>query len=286
MQYVFKPALPVTSLVMVTLLAAGLVLSGDDSLALSSGARLFFLILAPLAIYHLSRIASSFQFFELTPHGIAVQGLFRRKTLAYGAIERATFSPLTGAFLLKGSGIRLAIPASTHRFGDLQFAILTGVWAHQGQDKYELVVAPQIRQAVGLIYQLKPHLTERLHAAYAVAAPVIWAGCLGLAAGPSWSGGMPLLLLGGLLQTAMNFHSLRHLLNWYELRADGLVIHSLLSRQFLPSGEFLTSIVREEGRSLELAFMKQTVQIRFGFRMPTGELAGMLNQRWTAQASY
>ena len=286
MQYVFKPALPVTSLVMVTLLAAGLVLSGDDSLALSSGARLFFLILAPLAIYHLSRIAASFQFFELTPHGIAVQGLFRRKTLAYGAIERATFSPLTGAFLLKGNGIGLTIPATTQRFGDLQFAILTGVWAHQGPQNYELVVAPQIRQAADLIYQLKPNLAERLHAAYAVAAPVIWAGCLGLAAGPSWFGVMPLLLLGGLLQTAMNFHSLRHLLNWYELRADGLVIHSLLSRQFLPSGEFLTSIVREEGRTLELAFMKQTVQIRFGFRMPVGELAGMLNQRWTAQASY
>ena len=286
MQYVFKPALPVTSLVTVTLLAVGLVLSADDSLALSSGARLFFLILAPLAIYHLNRISSSFQFFELTPHGIAVQGLFRRKTLAYGAIEQATFSPLNGAFLLKGSGIRLAIPASTQRFGDLQFAILTGVWAHQGQDRYDLVVAPQIGQAVGLIYQLKPHLAERLHAAYAVAAPVIWAGCLGLATGPSWSGVMPLLLLGGLLQTAMNFHSLRHLLNWYELRADGLVIHSLLSRQFLPSGEFLTSIVREEGRALELAFMKQTVQIRFGFRMPVGELAGMLNQRWTAQAGY
>ena len=286
MQYVFKPALPVTSLVMVTLLAAGLVLSSDESLSLSAGARLFFLILAPLALYHLHRIAASFQFFELTPQGIAVQGLFRRKTLPYAAIESAKVSPLTGAFQLRGSGIRLTIPTATRRFGDLQFAILTGVWAHQGQEKYELVVAPQMQQAAGLVYALKPNLAERLHAAYAVAAPVVWAGCLGFAAGPSWFGVMPLLLLGGLLQAAMNFHSLRHLLNWYELRADGLVIHSLLRRQFLPSGEFLTSLVREEGRTLELAFMKQTVQIRFGFQMPAGELAGMLNQRWTAQASY
>lgn len=284
MQYIFKPAFPVTSLVMVTLLVAGLVLSGDESLALSTGARLFFLILAPLAIYHLHRIASSFQFFELTPEGVAVQGLFRRKMLPYRAIEHADFSRLTGAFVLRSGAFRLAIPATTQRFGELQFAILTGVWAHQGQEKYEFAVHRQ--PVAGPVQALKPGFAERLHAAYAVAAPVIWAGCLGWTAGPAWWGIAPLLLLGGLLQAAMNFHGLRHLFNWYELRSDGLVIHSLLSQQFLPAGEFLTSMVRDEGRSLELAFMKQTVRIRFGFRMPAEELAGMLNQRWTAQTGY
>ena len=99
---------------------------------------------------------------------------------------------------------------------------------------------------------------------------------------------MRLLVVGGALQAAMNFHGLRHLLNWYEIRADGLVIHSWWRQQFLPASEFLTSMVRQDqhGRSLDLAFFNQTIRIPLAFPLPAEELAGMLNQRWTAQESY
>jgi hypothetical protein len=287
MRHISRPAIPVNSFVIVTLLVAGLVPGWDESVPLSSGARLFFLILAPLAVYHLNRIAASLQFFEVTPEGVAVQGLFRRKSISYAAVERLTFSPVTGDFLVLGRRTRLAIPATTEHFGDLHCAILTGVWAHQGPGDYELVVREQRPLEPGANCTLQPSLSERVHAIYAVAAPLVWATCLGWNAGHALLSILPMLLIGGALQAVINFRGMRHLLHWYELRADGLVVHSLLRQQFLPASDFLRSLVREDGqgRSLDLAFRHRTIRIRCGFRMPLEELAGILNQRWTAPAS-
>jgi hypothetical protein len=283
MRHVFKPVTPTSSLVVVTLFAVGLILATDDSLGLSTATRLFFLILAPLALYHLNRIAVSLCFVEITPGGVAIQSLFRRKSLTYAAIREARISALTGDLLIRGGGAKLTIPAATERFGELHFAVLTGLWAHQGQDEYE-----QLQPSLGLNYTLKPSVFERAHAAYAISAPVLWAACLGWAAGPAWLSTLPLLLVGGVLQAGMNFHGLRHLLNWYEVCEDGVIMHSLLRKRLLPANEFLTSVVRNDaqGRSLELAFLNHTVRIRFGFLVPVEELAGMLNQRWSTQASY
>lgn len=280
MRHVFKPALPASSFAIVIAFVAGLVLAGDESIG--ADASLFFLILAPLVLFHLRRILASLQFFELTPEGVAVQGLLLRHRLPFGAIGRAHFSRLTGDLVLDGNRVRIAIPTTTAYFGDLQFAILTGVWAHQGVQRYEQVVDRQIQQRAEMIYVLKPSLGERVHAGYAMLAPLVWAGCL---SGLAPSNLAPLLWAGGLLQSAINLHSLRHALNWYELRAEGLLIHQGWRKRWLPANEFLTSVVRnnDHGRSLELAFLKETVRIRFGIQMPAEELAGMLNQRWTIQ---
>ena len=269
---------PVSSIAIVSLFALGLVLVTDESLPLSGAVRYFFLILAPLAIYHLNRIAASLQFFELSPEGIAAQGLFRRRMLSFSAMEGTRFSRLTGDLVVLGGSTRLRVPTTCRRFGDLHFAVLTGIWAQGPQDRQIDVPAP-------LNCILEPSFAERAHAAYSVAAPILWAGCVSAAVSPGGSG---LLVVGGALQAAMNFHGLRHLLNWYEIRADGLVIHSLWRQQFLPASEFLTSMVRQDqhGRSLELAFFNQTIRIHLAFPLPAEELAGMLNQRWTAQESY
>ena len=274
MQHVLRPAIPVNSLAMVTLFVAGLVLAWDDSVPLSAGARLFFLILAPLAVYHLDRIAASLKFFEVTPEGVAVQSLLGRRSIPFGAIEHLSFSRFTGDFLVSSRTARLAIPGTTEHFGDLHGAILTGVWAHQGPGDYELVVDAQMHPEPEATCTLRPSLSERVQAIYAVTAPLVWAACLGWTAGPALVSILPLLLVGGGLQAAMNFRGMCHLLSWYELRADGLVIHSLLSERFLPASEFLTSLVREDGhgRCLELAFSNRTVRIRFGFRMPLEEV--------------
>jgi hypothetical protein len=286
MRHVLRPAIPVNSLVMVTLFVTGLVLGWDESVPLTSGARLFFLILAPLAVYHLDRIAASLKFFEVTPEGVAVQNLFRRQSIPYRDIEHLRFSRFTGDFLVESRSARLAIPGTTEHFGELHGAILTGVWAHQGPGDYELVVDKQMHPEPEDTCTLKPSLSERVHAVYAVTAPLVWAIALGWTAGPARFDMLPLLLVAGGLQAAMNLRGMRHLLNWYELRADGLVIHSLWRERFLPASDFLTSLVREDGqgRCLELAFSNRSVRIRFGFRMPLEELAGMLDQRWTAPA--
>ncbi|MBY0504272.1 MAG: hypothetical protein K2X03_10195 [Bryobacteraceae bacterium] len=274
MRHTFRPATPFSSIVTVSLCALGFVLATDDSLPLPAAARAFFVMLAPLALYHLRQVAASLQFFELTTEGLVAHGLLRRRLLRFGKMESASFSRLTGDFVLRGGGYRLSIPVSCARFADLHFALLTGRWAHRRQEMPEPASS----------FVLRPSLGERAHAAYAVAAPMVWAGCL------SWAyvGASPLFLIAGALQATMNFHGLSHLLNWYEIRADGLVIHALWRRQFLPASEFLTSLVREdaEGRALELAFYKQTIRVRFAFPLPAEELAGILNRRWTAQASY
>ncbi len=287
MSHLFKTAAPANSVVVVTLFVIGVLLGWDESVHLSPGARLFFLIIAPLAVYHFHRIAVSLQYFELTPKGISGRTLLRHRTLPFEDIERVTFSRLTGDLLLETRRTRLAIPSTTEHFGELHFAILTGIWAHQGVGDYELVIgspAPDEAQSSNI---LRPSLFERVHAIYAVSAPVVWATCLAWAAGPAWLTLLPLLLIGGVLQSAMNFHGMLYLLNWYELRDDSLVVHSLLKERFLPAGDFLPSMVRDDthGRSLELAFLNRTVRIRFGFRMPIEELAGRLNQRWTPQES-
>ena len=278
MRHTFRPITPVSSIVIVSLFALGLVLVTDDSLPLTSASRYFFLVLVPLAFYHLNRIAASLQFFELSPEGIASQGLVRRRMLSFSAMESTRFCRLTGDLVVEGGSTRLRIPTTCQRFGDLHLAVLTGIWAQRPQDQQ--IDAPASPHCI-----LEPSFAERAHAVYAVSAPILWAACISAAVGPGVSS---LLVIGGALQAAMNFHGLRHLLNWYEIRADGLVIHSLWRQQFLPASEFLTSMVREDqhGRSLELAFFRQTIHIRLAFRLPAGELAGMLNQRWTAQESY
>jgi len=278
MRHTFRPAIPYSSIAILSLFLLGLALATDNSLAISSGGRYFFLILVPLALYHLHRISASLQFFELSPDSVTAQGLFRRRRLRFSEIEGTRFSRLTGDFVVHAGSVRIAIPAACARFGDLRFAILTGIWAHQTQDTPE--AAP--------VYILRPSFAERAHAAYAVSAPMLWSGCIASAVGPHSPGLLGLLLTGGALQAAINFHGLRHLLNWYEIRTDGLMIHSLWRQHFLPAGEFLTSMVREDrqGRSLELAFFKETIHLRFTLPLPAEELAGILNHRWTAQASY
>lgn len=285
MSHLFKTGAPANSIVVVTLFVIGLLLVWDESVHLSPGARLFFLIIAPLAVYHLHRITVSLQYFELTPKGISSRTLLRQRTLPFADIEHVSFSSLTGDLLLESRHARIAIPSTTEHFGELHFAIVTGVWAHQGVGDYELVMGCPFSEETPSSDILRPSIFERAHAIYAVSAPVVWATCLAWAAGPAWLTLLPLLLIGGVLQSALNFHGLLYLLNWYELRDDGLVVHSLLKERFLPAGDFLTSVVREDthGRSLELAFLNRTVRIRFGFRMPVEELAGRLNQRWTPQ---
>jgi len=278
MRHTFRPAIPYSSIAILSLFGLGLVLATDDSLPISASGGYFFLILAPLALYHLHRVAASLQFFELSSEGIAAHGLFRRRGLRFAEIEGTRFSRLTGDFVVHAGSVRIAIPAACARFGDLHLSIVTGIWAHQDQ---------QIPEAAP-VYILRPSFAERAHAAYAVSAPMFWAGCITGAVGLGSPGVLGLLLTGGALQAAINFHGLRQMLNWYEIRADGLLIHSLWRQQFLPAGEFLTSMVREDsqGRSLELAFFKETIHLRFTLPLPAEELAGMLNHRWTAQASY
>lgn len=282
MRHTFRPATPISSILIVSLFALGLVLGTDDALPLSAAGRYFFLILVPLALYHLQRIATSLQFFELSADGVISHGLFRRRLVRFAELEQVRFSRFTGDFVLHGvGGRRMAIPATCHRFADLHFALLTAFWAHRQPQEQTLAVPEPL-------LVLRPSLADRLHAAYSVSAPVIWAACVSTAVGPAFWSVWPLFLVGGALQAVMNFHGLSHLLNWYELGADGLVIHSLWRSEFLPANEFLTSFVRDDaqGRSLELAFFKQTVRIRLAFPLPAEEIAGMLNQRWAAQASY
>ncbi len=266
---------------MLVLFVGGFVIGERDALALV--AKACFLLLVPLAIFHANRVAASLQFFELTPQGIVSHGLFRQRSLRYNAIRRVEFSRWTGDLVVRGSWTRLAIPSNTHAFGDLRFALLTAVWAHHGPDEYEGIIEHQMQAQPHRVYRLKPSFAERAQAAYAVFAPLVWAGGLSWAAGTGW----PILVLAGAMQAAMSFHSLRHVLNWYELRSDGLVIHSLLRRQFLPAGDFLTSMVGQDaqGHALDLAFIHRTVRIRTGWRLPAEELVALLNQRWTMPAT-